>query len=233
MGLKASMIIIKQPSAVHSDEELLTKIGFTNIRISGNTTLDQCIYPKDRSINIGRYNDCIIITDDYQLTDSLERSSEPHLLSNYEKTLAELYPGSEILTVACHSVVNYHLYSLILNDQKLRFKKVTAENPTLEYGNRLEEEETIYAHSQVIDGQRMFKGIDENSYEYSEDQMLEDFVCGIAQRHLGVMILTEEDEELMFETPFKKYYANRLKKKASESSQKTMFSWLSKLFKNS
>ena len=61
----------------------------------------------------------------YQLADSLERSSEPHLLSNYEKTLAEPYPGSGNTDwkVACHVALS-SLYSLILNDQKLRFKSL-------------------------------------------------------------------------------------------------------------
>jgi len=245
MGFKASMIIVKRPSRAIGDEELLKMLGFTNISFSGDTTFEVCMYPCDKSLNIGHYNDCLIISDDYQLTTSLEMAKDPYALSDYEKVLTAAYPDTEILTVACHSGVNYHLYSLVKNGQKLRFKKVTDGEPIREYGDRIKEEESIYARSKMIDGQRMFKSPykDDEVYDNTEDQMMEDFAFGVAKRHLGVMISTGEDEQLMFETPFKKYAAKKDKKYTAKKEQpqntpaitepEKKGSWLSRLFKKS
>lgn len=241
MGFKASMIIIKQPSATISHEELLKKLGFNNVSFSGDTTFEECMYPNDKSINLGHYNDCLVISDDYLLTTSLELSKTPDLLSDYEKILTDLYAGTEILTVACHSAVNYHLYSLIKDGQKLRFKKVVHGEPIIEYGDRIKEEESVYAYSKLIDGQRMFRNTYNNDevYDNTEDQMMEDFAFGVAKRHLGVMISMEEDEELMFEIPFKKYAVSKVANKKKElqnvpvTIETTKGSWLSRLFKKS
>ncbi|MEX6690670.1 hypothetical protein QTN47_24400 [Danxiaibacter flavus] len=241
MGFKASMVIIQHSSMQMSDGELLKKLGFEDLTFSDDTTFEECMYPNDKSINLGYYNDCLIISDDYQLTTSLELSKTPDLLSDYEKVLTDLFPDSEILTVACHSTVNYHLYSLVKDGQKLRFKKVVNGEPIIEYGDRIEEEENVYVYSKIIDGQRMFRSTYKNDeiYDYTEDQMMEDFAFGVAKRHLGVMISTNEDEQLMFDTPFKKYVVDRVanKKKEAQSTpvatEQTKGSWLSRLFKRS
>jgi hypothetical protein len=233
MGFKASMIIVKQPPRTMGEEELLKMLGFSNVSFLGDTTFEECMYPSDKSISLGCYNDCLIISDDYQLTTSLELAKNHQSLSDYENVLTQLYPDTEVLTVACHSVVNYHLYSLVKNGQKLRFKKVVDGEPIIEYGDRIEEEESVYAYSKIIDGQRMFKSKynDDEVYDYTEDQMMEDFAFGVAKRHLGVMISTGEDEHLMFETPFKKYGVNKAVKE--KRTEQTKGGWLSRLFKRS
>lgn len=211
MGFKASMIMVKKPVNTVNDEELLKKLGFTNVTFSGEDFFETCMDPRDNSINIGYYNDCLIITDDYQLTTSLELTKAPQSFSDYEKVLTNLFPDTEVLTVACHSATNYHLYSLVKNEQKLRFKKITADDPVLEYGDRIEEEESVYAYSKIINERRLFKSMYTNKevYDNTEDQMMEAFAFGVAKRHLGVMISTAEDDELMFETPFKKYAVSK------------------------
>lgn len=211
MGFKTSMIMVKKPSKTVSDEELLKKLGFANFSFSGETFLETCMHPRDNSINIGNYNDCLIITDDFQLTTSLDLTKIPQSFSDYEKVLTNLCPDTEVLTVACHSGTNYHLYSLVKNEQKLRFKKILSDEPILEYGDRIEEEESVYAYSKIINEQLLFRSIYRNKevYEYTEDQMMEAFAFGVAKRHLGVMISTDEDDELVFETPFKKYAVSK------------------------
>jgi len=241
MGFKVSMITVQRPIATISDEELMNRLGFTNVTFSGDTTFEECMYPSDKSVNIGHYNDCLIISDDYQLTTSLELSQTPHILSDYEKVLTDLFPDTEILTVACHSAVNYHLYSLVKNGQKLRFKKVVHGEPVIEYGERVEEEERVYAYSKIVDGQRMFRSTykDDELYDNTEDQMMEDFAFGVAKRHLGVKISTSEDEELMFEIPFKKYAVSKVMGKKEEvksapvATEQTKSSWWSRLLKKS
>ena len=240
MGFKASMITVKQPTVGISHLELLNELGFTNINLVGDTTFEECMYPNDKSINVGHYNDFLIISDDYQLTTSLELSQTGSLLSDYEQALTDIYPENEILTVACHSAVNYHLYSLVKNGRKLRFKKVVDGQPTIEFGDRIIEEENVYAYSRIIDGQRMFRSPykDDKVYDNSEDQMMEDFAFGVAKRHLGVMISTSEDEELMFETIFQKYAVKRSETREKVRSQPAVTgqrkkSWLSGLFRKS
>lgn len=92
MGFKASMIIIKQQAGAINNEELLKELGFGDIKFSGETTFEECMYPNDNSINIGHYNGCIVISDDYQLTTSLELYKTPQLLIDYEHVLTHLYP---------------------------------------------------------------------------------------------------------------------------------------------
>jgi hypothetical protein len=169
--------------------------------------MENCIYPQDRSISIGYYNHSIIVCDDYLLTGYLEVTDDPAALAPYEQVLSSLFPDSEILTVACHGSVNYHLYSLVRNGKKMRFKRVVASGPILEHGRRLEEEEIIYADSRVIEGKRLFDSRWKNNSNHSitEDQLMEDFAFGVAKRHLGVKISSGEEKELMSATPFKKF----------------------------
>ena len=249
MGYKASMIIVKEPSTDIDDESLLKKLGFQDYSFSGDTALHACINPGDKSINIGHYNNCLIIADDHQLSALLELAKKPQTMCGYEKTLTELYPGSEILTVACHSGVNYHLYALVRNGQRIRYKKVVSGEPLIEYGEPIEEEEKIYANSKIIDGQRMFRSTyedyddddyDDDDYDNTEDQLMQEFTFGVAKRHLGVTISTGDDEELMVEIPFKKFTRGIRTTKTMIEEKESLHegtpkksSWLSRLFKKS
>ncbi|HEY4205944.1 MAG TPA: hypothetical protein VGM31_03985 [Puia sp.] len=202
------MIIIHRPLRFVPEDGLLKHLGLNDLEFRETTIMEHCIYPEDKSINIGYYNENIIICEDYLLTSSLEVTDDPMGLAGYEAVLTSLFPGSEILTVACHASVNYHLYSLVKNGQKLRFKRVIASSPILEYGERLAEEEVIYADSRVIEGRRLFDSRWKNNHHHhtiTEDQLMEDFAFGVAKRHLGVKISTEETEALMVATPFRKF----------------------------
>ncbi|MBN9386178.1 MAG: hypothetical protein J0H74_35800 [Chitinophagaceae bacterium] len=206
MGHKASMIIIHRPSMLLPEEVLLEHLDFNDLVFRENTIMDSCIYPGDKSVSIGYYNNNIVICEDYLLTTSLETTDDPVTLAGYEKILTDLFPGSEILTVACHSSVNYHLYSLVRDGKKLRFKRVVATGPVLEHGTRLKEEEPLYATSRVIEGKRYFESRrQDHLIAVTEDQLMEDFAFGVAKRHLGVKISSGEENALMFETPFKKF----------------------------
>jgi hypothetical protein len=206
MGFKASMITIHRPSMLLPEEVLLKHLDFPDLAFRETTIMDDCIYPGDRSVNIGYYNDNIVICEDYLLTTSLEVTDDPVTLAEYEQVLSSLFPGSEVLTVACHSSVNYHLYSLVKDGKRLRFKRIVASGPVLEHGDRLKEEEAIYASSRVIDGKRFFESRRQNnSHAVTEDQLMEEFAFGVAKRHLGVKISSGEESNLMFNTPFKKF----------------------------
>jgi len=208
MCFKASMIIIHRPYRVVQEDVLLRHLNFNDLEFRGTTTMENCIYPGDKSISVGYYNNNIIICEDYLLTGHLEVTDDPVSLAGYEEVLSAIFPGSEILTVACHASVNYHLYSLVKNGEKLRFKRVIASSPILEYGDRLAEEEVIYADSRVIEGKRLFDSRwkeDNRNHVLTEDQLMEDFAFGVAERHLGVKISSGEENALMVATPFKKF----------------------------
>lgn len=232
MGYKASIITIKDPSTEISNVELLNKLGLNNFVYEKETSFEECMYPSDKSINIGRFNDCLIICDDYQLTTSIEMTKNPEALGEYEKVLSEIFQGCEILTVACHSVVNYHMYSLVVDGEKLRYKKVVSGDPIVEYGDIIFEEEEIYASSKMINGVPMFKSKydEEEVYDYTEDQLMEEFTFGVAKRHLGVMISTGEEDELD-EVVFKKYVKKKeVKNEQPVREQEKKRSWFSRLF---
>jgi hypothetical protein len=232
MGYKASIITIKDPSTEITNEELLNKLGLSNFVYENDTTFDECMYPSDGSVSIGQFNNCLIICDDYQFTTTLEMTKNPEALSNYEKTLSEIFPACEILTTACHSVVNYHMYSLVVDGEKLRYKRVV-DGDVVEYGDRIFEEEEIYASSKMIDGALMFNSRwdKEQLYDNTEDQLMEDFTFGVAKRHLGVMISSGEEEELDG-VVFKKYVKRKAVQREvrSEQAQEKKRSWFSKLF---
>ena len=205
MGWKSSLIIIENKENFTDESEILKAIGKSDYEFDRELTLDECIYPNDKSINIGYYNGNIIISDDYQLTtNSLETANELNL-SKEEKKLVELFPTSEIVTIACHSAVNYHGYSLIENGIKKRLKIISSDEPKMEFGERIEEENKIYEKSYSKDNQNFWKDDADPEENFTEDQLMEDFTFGIAKRRLGVLLDHSEGDELMEQVTFKKF----------------------------
>lgn len=234
MGFKSSIITIKNPVQTFEDTFILENLGLSGFSYEGETTLEECIYPNDKSINFAEFNNCFIICDDYQLTNTLEIAKDPTKLSVYETVLTNLFPSSEILTTACHSAVNYHMYSLVNNNCKLRYKKVIAGEPIVQHGSWIDEEQKIYSNSKIINGERLFKSFyeEEENYDSTEDQMMETFTFGVAARHLGVTISTSDDEELMFNVKFRKYSKKYISDIDSpKETRKEKVSWVSRFFK--
>jgi hypothetical protein len=206
MGIKCSMITISQPGAVN-ERALLDSLGFTDYSFVEDTTLEECMYPRDKSINIGYFNNHLVICDDFQCTEALDQLRRMETLTDYEQVLTSLFPQSEILTTVCHSVVNYHAYALVRSSKRLRFKSISGDIPVTSYGELLAEEVPIYTQSSMTGERLLFRssfGTPDRPYEFTEDQMMEDFAFGVAKRHLGVEI-GDDDEVLMFNTTFKKY----------------------------
>ncbi len=209
MGWKVSMIIIENPDNFDDDTSFLKAIGKSNFKFQEEITLEECIYPRDKSISIGRYNGNIIISEDYQITTKTLEKADNLNLTIEEENLCKMFPNSEIVTVACHSVVNYHGYSLIKNGQKLRLKVVSSDTPLIEFGLKLKEEEKLYSTSYQKEGANFWKDETDPSEEYSEDQLMEDFTFGIANRRLGVYLDQIEGDELMEKVRFNKYVKDK------------------------
>lgn len=205
MGWKVSMIIIENPDNFDDDVSVLKAIGKSNYKLKEETTFEECINPRDKSISIGRYNGNIIISEDYQITTkTLERAGNLNLTIE-EENLCKMFPNSEIVTIACHSVVNYHGYSLIRNGKKMRLKVISSDTPLIEFGQKFKEEEKLYSTSYQKEGANFWKDETDPNEEYSEDQLMEDFTFGVANRRLGVYLDQKEGEELMEIIRFNKY----------------------------
>ena len=217
MGWKSSLIIIENKDNFTDESEILKALGKSEYEFDRELTLDECIYPNDKSINIGYYNGNIIISDDYQLTkSSLERADNLNLTKE-EKKLVELFPTSEIVTVACHSAVNYHGYSLIENGTKKRLKIISSDEPKIEFGERIWEENEIYDNSYLKDDQNLWKDNDDPEEDFTEDQLMEDFTFGIAKRRLGVLLDHSDGDEIMEKIPFKKFKSPNQTSEVKES----------------
>lgn len=200
MGWKLSMIIIQNPQNFRDEEFLLEKLGFKDYEYQEDTTLDECMYPEDESVNIGYYNGDIIICEDYQIIDNFFT----YKLKKVEKTLIKIFPDSEILAVSCVSSANFHGYTLIKNNAK-RCKVIGTEIGRCEYGEILEEEKEIYNKAMIKEGKIVWQHAHSPNEDFIEDQLMEEFTFSIIKRLLGIYISSNEDEELMYETVFRKY----------------------------
>lgn len=221
MGWKLSLIIIDNPEGFQDDASILQAIGKEAYTLEKETSLEACLYPNDKSISIGSYNGNVIIADDYQLTtQALEKSHGLHLTQE-EKGIFALFPRSEIVTLACHSVVNYHGYSLIEQGEKKRIKIISSDTAKIEWGLRTAEEESIYSLSHQREGELVWASESDPDDPFKEDQMMEEFTFALAKRRLGVFLDQDEGEELLETVLFKKYM------KPKESS---IFDFLKSLF---
>ena len=217
MGWKSSLIIIENKENFTDENEILNALGKPDYEFDRELTLDECIYPNDKSINIGYFNGNIIISDDYQITtNSLERSDKLNLTKE-EKNLVKLLPTSEIVTVACHSAVNYHGYSIIENGIKKRLKIISTDEPKIEFGERIKEEKKIYERSYSKENKNFWKDETDPKVDFTEDQLMEDFTFGVAKRRLGVLLDHSDGNELMKKTIFKKFKSPNQTSKVEES----------------
>jgi len=205
MGWKLSLIIIENKANLSADNEILKAIKKSNYQFDGELTLDKCIHPNDNSINIGYYNGNVIISDDYQITiNSLEKADNLDLTKE-EIGLVELFPNSEIVSVAGHSTVNYHGYSVIKSGIKKRLKIISSERPKFELGDRIEEELKIYEGTYLKDNKSYWKDEFDSRQDNTEDQLMEEFTFGVAKRRLGVLLDQSNGAELMEKVTFKRY----------------------------
>ena len=221
MGWKASLVIIENPDNFQDERLLLDHLGLTSYEYKEETTLEECIYPRDKSLNIGYYNGSIVIGEGLALTEKM-KIDRP---ADYELKLSSLFPNCEILTVGCHSFSNAHMYSLVKNGKKLRYKHISAleEDDYYEFGNRLKEEEEIYDKAILKDGKPQWQDEDDPEYFYVEHQLMEDFTFKVAKRLLGVEISKGDNDKLLFETPFRKYVRVLTKKEAIIQKSESLF----------
>ncbi|MBP6688199.1 MAG: hypothetical protein KA160_10110 [Lacibacter sp.] len=210
MGWNGSMIIIQNPENFNDENKLLSALGFDNYELAENTSLDESLFTDDRSVSIGYFNNSIVFCEGFQIIDSFISD----VVTYKERQLISLFPNSEILSVAFLSTVNFHGYALLDKGQKVRIKSIDADHgKTLDAGDILAEEAIVYNQGTAENGTIywVYENLPDSRFE--ENQLLEDFSFEVAKRLLGVRLDTDEGDQLMFETPFKKY----LQKNASSS----------------
>lgn len=205
MGWKISLVLIENKARFLNDVLLLQKAGFRNIELVDVIDFETALDAKD-SICIGEVKDTIVVCDAYKLTEFYLSDTATLELTESEKNISALFPNSEILSVACHSVVDFHGYSLIQNGIKTRSKIVSPEERK-EYGVRFEEEKQIYKEAIPIDNELFWNldGSDDQEEYYSESQMMEEFTFGVAKRRLGVELNLDESETVLQTKNFRVY----------------------------
>lgn len=200
MGFKTSLIIIQNPDNFSDTQLLLETLCCGNYKYVEDTCFDECMYPRDESLNIAYHNGNIIIADDYMLTDKFISPQ----LHGVEKALMALFPKSEILSIMCHSVVNSHGYALLKNGKKLRAKALDADEFYFDEGEWLDEERAIYERSEIKDGKRVWANEYDLDELFLEDQLMEDFAFEVGARLLGERVDCMDDD-FLDEPYFKKY----------------------------
>ena len=217
MGWKTSLIIIENPNDFLDEFSVLKAIGKEDYKLEKEVLFEDVINPRDKSISIGLFNGNIIISDDYQITTKSLDRAENLDLTNEEINLCKLFPRSEIVSIACHSVVNYHAYSLIQNGVKKRLKLISTDTPLTEFGQRTIEEEKLYKSSYQKEGANFWKDESDPDEDFAEEQMMENFTFEFAKRRLGVRIDYAYGDELFESTKFKKYLRPNLFKRILKS----------------
>ena len=205
MGWKISLVIIENNNKFSNDELLLKKAGFRTIKKVDTVDFETALGTKNK-ICIGNINDNIVICDDYKLTEYFLSENNNLDLTEGEKNISSLFLNSEILAVACHSVSDFHAYSLIQNGKKTRLKIVSQEEK-IEFGEKFEEENLLYKDAIQIEDE-LFWDLDHTGNEddyYSESNLMEEFTFGITKRRLGVELNLEEADEILKTYNFRVY----------------------------
>lgn len=202
MGIKASMILVENPNKFRNDKELLNLLLLENYKYIEDTSFEKCMYPRDNSINIAYYKNCIVICDDFQLTEQTIRPS----IHPIERSLMKRFPQSEIISLMCQSISNGHAYSIVKANKTIRVKKLDADKFYFEKGKPVEQEQNIYSRKTLKNGVIGWISDYDPDVLLLEDQLMEEFTFGIASRLLGFELFgSDNNDYFMYELPFKKY----------------------------
>lgn len=231
MGWKASLVIVESPSTSVDEKGLLQALGLKHYQFSKTVKLHESLSSYESSIAMGYYNGNLIIADNYVLTEEILKHPDSGQLSTPEKTLSKWFPHSEIVSVACHSSVNFHGYSILKDGTKKRIKIISADDAKVEWGAPIEEENKIYQKGYQKEGLYYW----DNPYDdmdEEEDQLMEEFTFKVAKRRLGVALDEAEAHELMEQIDFKQYILPEKSKQKSnaKNQEKKSPKWLQYVF---
>lgn len=217
MGWKTSMIIVNSENEFNTNE-LFESLGYYELKTIDKQYFESIMNPDDDKIYIGEYNGNTIIC-----MQDLPLESLDNTVSRAEKILSTIFPNTDIITFALHSVVNLWGYSIVNNGKKLRVRAGSAEGGTIvEFGEVMEEEKELFSKSKLnSDGERVFVFDNMPDDEFQDDQVGENFIFEISRKYLGENL--DACDELLFETQFNGYTFSKSKpkKKIENQVQKT------------
>lgn len=180
MGYKISTIIIDNLDNIQDDATILEKLGLTDFLKTGTTSFDESNSPLDYSINIGFYQNFIIINDDFRFTESFYAQK----MSDIELKFCQLFPKSKILNVCCISTNYFQGYNLIENGKRLRGKTNEQDHgfsenfiPLRKYGTISKKEEALFNLNDdefIIEIIKHVMGIE--IYDYDKKDAIRDVV---------------------------------------------------------
>lgn len=206
MGWKASAIIIHRPTQIDA-EELLQKLGFSNLKRIEDETFDGALNPDDNSVYIGFYKENLLICAPDIPMLFFEEFETP-----IEKTLKEIFPNAEICSIILQSTVNLWGFAVIMNGQKIRARAGSAEDGTfIEIGEPLDEEKELLSKSKLDEnGSRIYFLDDFPNEPFHEDQVGENLVFSICKRYFGEEL--NNADALLFGTTLRGYKYNKKRK---------------------
>jgi hypothetical protein len=205
MGWKISVVTIENKHHFNNDLLLIEKAGFRQPKLKETTTFEQALSSKN-TIAIGEINNTLVICDNYKLTEHYISGSNQLNLTETEENLVGLFPNSEILCVACHSVTDTHGYSLIKDAKKQRVKIVHQEGK-IEFGTPFKEEQNLYEQAITIED-NLFWDLDQTQNEenyLTESNLMEEFTFEVLKRSLGVLLNQDEANNLLATKNFRIY----------------------------
>ncbi len=150
--------------------------GEGHYRLSGPTSFDGALYPRNGRIGIGAYDGAAVVTD-AALFDTGATGGP------LAERIVELYPRGRVLVVRLAGAVNLWSYAYFERGSLLRLYGGDADHGVqVDEGPMLAEERPFYAASVVQRGRRSFLV---DGAEYTADQVGESMTCAVAKRLLG------------------------------------------------
>jgi hypothetical protein len=159
------------------------------------------IYPNGGMLVIGAFERGAFIAD-REIIDQLEKGDE-----SYCQQALSCYPGSNLLALGLHSVVNYAAFAYYREGQLLR-SFACASDPGIirQFGEMLPEEVKAYAGSFARDGQLVFpRTFDGRSMEFDIAGIAEEIVFDLSSRPFETRLDSYVEEDV-FETEV--FYGN-------------------------
>ena len=216
MGWKASCIFASQlhePKLLNSpshDPAMALRIAAClplKAEPTEETTLELGMHPDD--LTIGAYGQSLIIGH-HELSNTCFDGNVPPVIHG----INEILPNCHSLAISLHSVVNLYGYALFDGLNLVRARAGSADDGEfLDIGEWVEEEQQLFAKSELRNGERVFfDEIDGEIEEHDHSSYGEEFVFELSKRYFGERLDCIDFWDLKMETfkPIKTSIIGRL-----------------------
>ncbi|MDJ1485355.1 hypothetical protein QNI16_32990 [Cytophagaceae bacterium YF14B1] len=139
MSHNLALVLITNFDETDSYESVLQKLNLDTYKRTGQTTLSAATYDFfDNILWIGHYNRVLILVNG-PLAFALQNTEA----SVTEKTLINVFPHSDIVSLNYGSTSTAYNYVVIQNGKKIRWKRGSQDGTTVDYGEELDIEKEI------------------------------------------------------------------------------------------